>query len=73
MANDNNRQTEFKNKLFALLREYDVEMRVEEENIGYSSIPDGISFYSIPVWDENHNQIHPAIDFKVGNYENGKL
>ena len=67
-----NRQEEFKNKLFALLREYNVEMQVEEDNKGYGSIPDGVSFFSPSVWDENFNQIHPVIDFKVGNYENGK-
>jgi hypothetical protein len=72
MAENNNRQEEFKNKLFALLREYNVEMEVHEHNNGYSSIADGISFYSYSVWDESYNQIHPAIDFKVGNYENGK-
>jgi hypothetical protein len=68
----NNRQEEFKNKLFSLLREYNVEMQVEEEYKGYCSNPNGISFFAYGVYDENSDKIDEGIDFKVGNYVNGK-
>ena len=56
---------EFKQKLFALLREYDVEMYADED----------ISFWSDAKWDENGDAIEDwrePIDFTVGVREDGK-
>jgi hypothetical protein len=61
------RQDEFKQKLFALLREYNVTMSVEDP---YGS--PHIDFFAYTVWDENHNNIiHDCINFQT-TYENGK-
>lgn len=68
-----NRQEEFKNKLLALLHEYDVEMQVEENTKHYQSYADGISFYSCAKYDRNLNLIESVIDFKLGNYVTGKI
>ena len=40
------RSDEFKDKLFALLREYDVEMEVVEEVSGYNTYATGVNFWS---------------------------
>lgn len=64
---------EFKGKLFALLREYDVEMQVEEESSGYSSMATGVNFFSYAEYDrENGDLIRESIDFTVGTWEDGK-
>jgi hypothetical protein len=73
MADDNNRQAEFKNKLFALLREYDVTMEVEVSYRNWETSVDGIHFSGGHIsHDEKTWEMHQEIDFNVGNYENGK-
>jgi hypothetical protein len=69
----NNRQEQFKNKLFALLREYDVEMQVEEKTMHWECYADGISFYSCGRYDADGDCLVDGIDFKLGNYTNGKM
>ncbi len=56
------RQEEFKQKLFALLREYDVTMTAED---------DQIDFFSYTKWDENGNVVWESINFQT-RWENGK-
>jgi len=68
----NNRQEEFKNKLLALLHEYDVEMQVEENTKHYQSYADGVGFYSCAKYDKNGNEIEGTIDFKLDNYTSGR-
>jgi hypothetical protein len=65
------RTEEFKQKLFALLREYEVEMQVEERFCGYTII-DGISFCASPKWDKEGEQTHEEIDLMLGTWEDGK-
>ena len=55
-------QEEFKQRLFALLREYDVTMSVED---------DQIDFFSYTEWDENGNVVWESINFQT-RWENGK-
>jgi hypothetical protein len=69
MANEMNeqerkmtRQEEFKQRLFALLREYNVTMSVED---------DQIDFFSYTEWDENGNVVWESINFQT-RWENGK-
>ena len=56
------RQDEFKQKLFALLREYNVTMTVED---------DRIDFFAYTEWDEKGDIKHDCINFQTP-YENGK-
>lgn len=56
------RQDEFKQKLFALLREYNVTMTVED---------DRIDFFAYTEWDEKGDIKHDGINFQT-TYENGK-
>jgi hypothetical protein len=56
------RQDEFKQKLFALLREYNVTMTVED---------DRIDFFAYTEWDEKGDIKHDCINFQT-TYENGK-
>jgi hypothetical protein len=56
------RQDEFKQKLLALLREYNVTMTVED---------DQVDFFAYTVWDEEGNIKHDCINFQT-TYENGK-
>ena len=72
MTMTNNRQEEFKNKLLALLHEYDVEMQVEEKTRHWECYADGISFYSCGKYDTDGNLIEAGIDFKLGNYTSGR-
>lgn len=65
------RQDEFKEKLFALLREYDVEMKAEEGHCGYSVTIEGISFWSDAKYKDGEKTQEP-IDFMVGVWEDGK-
>ena len=66
------RQEEFKQKLFALLREYDVEMKVEVDVDGeymasaQKLIPSTEAIY------ENGEKVQEPIDFQVGVWEDGK-
>jgi hypothetical protein len=60
------RQDEFKQKLMALLREYNVTMSVEDDR----GIPK-IDFFAYTEWDENDNIKHDCINFQT-TYENGK-
>jgi hypothetical protein len=55
------RQEEFKQKLFALLREHNVTMSVED---------DQIDFFSHTEWDENGNVVRESINFQT-RWENG--
>lgn len=66
------RQKQFKEELFALLRKYKVEMSVEEETRGYETYATGVNFFSYTQWDEAGNIIGDSIDFKVGRWENGE-
>jgi hypothetical protein len=66
-----NRQEEFKQKFFALLREYNVTMEVVEEFCGYNTYASGVEFFSYTEWDENGDVKHESIDFKVGRSVNG--
>jgi hypothetical protein len=66
------RAEEFKAKLFALLREYDVEMRAEEGWCGYATTVEGISFYSSPKWDKDGEKVQDEIDFQLGTWEDGR-
>jgi hypothetical protein len=56
------RQEEFKQRMFALLREYNVTMSVED---------DQINFFSYTEWDENGNLVRESINFQT-RWENGK-
>ena len=56
------RQDEFKQKLFALLREYNVTMTVED---------DRIDFFAYTEWDEKGDIKNEGINFQT-TYENGK-
>ncbi len=56
------RQDEFKQKLFALLREYNVTMTVED---------DQVDFYAYTEWDENGDIKHDGVNFQT-RYETGK-
>ena len=56
------RQEEFKQRLFALLLEYNVTMSVED---------DQIDFFSYTEWDENGNVVWESINFQT-RWENGK-
>jgi hypothetical protein len=60
------RQDEFKQKLFALLREYNVTMSVEDDR----GTPH-IDFFAYTEWDENGDIKHDCINFQI-TYENGK-
>lgn len=55
-------QEEFKQRLFALLREYNVTMTAED---------DQIDFFSYTEWDENGNVVRESINFQT-SWENGK-
>ena len=66
------RQDEFKGKLFALLREYDVEMKAEEGWCGYATTVEGISFWSDAKYNSDGDKIRDTIDFMVGQWEDGK-
>ena len=68
----NQREQEFQDKLFALLREYNVEMRVEESTNGYYTAAYGINFFAYTTYDREGNEIEPAIDITLGTCENGK-
>ena len=68
----NQREQEFQDKLFALLREYNVEMTVEESVKGYYTSVDGINFHGYQTYDREGNEIEPAIDITLGTWENGK-
>ena len=65
------RQDEFKEKLFALLREYDVEMKAEEGYSGYATTVEGISFWSDAKWVDGE-KVRDQIDFMLGTWEDGK-
>lgn len=60
------RQDEFKQKLLALLREYNVTMTVEDDR----NCP-CIDFFAYTEWDENGDIKHDCINFQT-TYENGK-
>jgi hypothetical protein len=62
------REQEFKQKLFALLREYNVEMSVKEDDRGYS---EGIAFWAYTQYDKDREIVHDKIDFAVGKWEDG--
>jgi hypothetical protein len=66
--NNNQRQDEFKNKLYALLREYNITVEVQERYVGYAYLVDGINFYAPPEYNADCNLIHNGIDFNLGNY-----
>ncbi len=63
---------EFKAKLFALLREYDVEMQVEENTSGYSSEATGVNFFAYTQYDDDGKVKRETIDFTIGTWEDGK-
>ena len=65
------RQDEFKEKLFALLREYDVEMKAEEGHCGYSVTIEGISFWSDAKYKDGE-KVRDMIDFMIGPRVDGK-
>lgn len=65
------RSEEFKAKLLALLREYEVEMSVEESYSGYSTVVGGISFYAFPKWDADGEKVVDEIDFQLGSVVGG--
>lgn len=64
-----NRQEQFKEELFDLLRRYDVEMSVVEDYGGYAK---GINFYSYTQYDGEGSVVGDIIDLTVGKWENGK-
>lgn len=66
------RTEEFKQKLFALFREYDVEMEAIEGYCGYSTVIEGVSFYASPQWGADGEKIHDGVDLELGAWENGK-
>lgn len=66
------RSDEFKDKLFALLREYDVEMEVVEEVSGYNTYATGVNFWSFSKFDDNGRLVADSVDVTVGTWENGK-
>lgn len=66
------RQEEFKSKLFALLREYNVEMSVREDFQRWDTQVVGIEFYANPTWDADGNTTEEGINFTVGTWEDGK-
>ena len=69
-----NRQEEFKNKLFALLREYDVTMEVEITTRNWETRVDGIRFSGGHIsYNEKTWAPQEEINFNVGNYEDGKI
>jgi len=63
---------EFKDKLFALLREYDVEMHVEEDTSGYATVVEGINFFSYTKYGSDGEIERESIDFTIGAWEDGK-
>ena len=63
---------EFKDKLFALLREYDVEMSVEEDTSGYQSVVTGINFFSYTKYRGDGTIERESVDFTIGAWEDGK-
>lgn len=63
---------EFRNKLFALLREYNVEMQVEEDMVGYGNMATGVNFFSYDEWDDAGNVVRPGVNLTIGTYEDGK-
>lgn len=65
-------EQEFKSKLFALLREYNVTMEVVERSVDWATVVDGVNFYASPTWDKDGNVIAPGIDLTIGKYEDGK-
>jgi hypothetical protein len=62
------RQDEFKQKLMALLREYNVTMSAEVVGPDDSPVVD---FFAKGEWDENGDIKHDCITFQIA-YENGK-
>lgn len=56
------RTEEFKQRLFALMKEFGVVMTVRETTKHYSTYADGVEFYS---YDHGVNLV-------IGNYEDGK-
>lgn len=65
-------EEEFKEKLFALLREYDVEMSVEESTRGYYTEVDGIGFFAYEKYDADGNPLGRHINFGLGTRVDGK-
>lgn len=68
----NNRQEEFKNKLFALLREYDVTMDVNISHRNFETSVNGIHFSGGRTsYNEKTHEARQEIDFDVDNSEDG--
>jgi hypothetical protein len=71
----NKTEQEFKAKFFTLLREYNVEMKVEEETsycTGYQSMATGVNFFAYEQYDENHDPMGKSINITIGRWENGQ-
>jgi hypothetical protein len=66
------RTEEFKQKLHALLREYDVEMSVVEETKGYYTQVVGVNFYSYTKFGPDGEVVAEAVDYTTGTWEDGK-
>lgn len=66
MREINNISREFRDKLFALLREYDVEMEINND------IPEGgITFFAYAKYNEEGDIYQECINFSVGDWEDG--
>jgi hypothetical protein len=61
----NQTEKEFKEKLDALLREYSVDISVEEEHEGDASYIKGINCWSYTKYDDDGNVIRESINIYI--------
>ena len=60
---------EFRDKLFALMREYGVEMEVVEGTSGYYTECTGVNFFSYTVYGDDHEVVRESVELTLGTYE----
>jgi hypothetical protein len=72
MTDELNRTSrEFRDRLFALLREYNVEMEIIEDTSGYYTECTGVNFFSYDEYDDNGDMIRSGVNLNIGRWEDG--
>lgn len=56
---------EFRDKLFALCREYGVEMEVVENTSGWNPYVEGVNFFSYTVFGDDHEVVRESVDLTL--------
>ncbi len=59
---------EFKADLSALLRKYNAEVSLTENNDAYYTAVDGIEFTISAVWDDDHNLVSDFATVNIGTW-----